>query len=244
MSGKVEKSLISKRKNGPIIFVLIDSEVSNIKSSVKLAKDAEKLGAASILVGGSSATDQMEMAEVVGSIKKVVKIPVVLFPGNVTGVVPQADAILFSSLLNSENPYYISQAQALGAPNVLKFGLEALPTAYLVIGEGTSAWFVGNLRGIPFEKPKIAAAYALSAQFLGMRFVYLEAGSGAKQSITPEMVRTVRKFFKGFLIVGGGIKDVKTAKSLSKAGADGLVIGTLLEQTGGLKKFTEIIKSI
>ena len=244
MSGKVEKSLISKRKNGPIIFVLIDSEVSNIKSSVKLAKDAEKLGAASILVGGSSATDQMEMAEVVGSIKKVVKIPVVLFPGNVTGVVPQADAILFSSLLNSENPYYISQAQPLGAPNVLKFGLEALPTAYLVIGEGTSAWFVGNVRGIPFDKPKIAAAYALSAQFLGMRFVYLEAGSGAKQSITPEMVRTVRKFFKGFLIVGGGIKDVKTAKSLSKAGADGLVIGTLLEQTGGLKKFTEIIKSI
>ena len=244
MSGKVEKSLISKSKNGPIIFVLIDSEVSNIKSSVKLAKDAEKLGAASILVGGSSATDQMEMAEVVGSIKKVVKIPVVLFPGNVTGVVPQADAILFSSLLNSENPYYISQAQALGAPNVLKFGLEALPTAYLVIGEGTSAWFVGNVRGIPFDKPKIAAAYALSAQFLGMRFVYLEAGSGAKQSITPEMVRTVRKFFKGFLIVGGGIKDVKTAKSLSKAGADGLVIGTLLEQTGGLKKFTEIIKSI
>ena len=226
MSGKVEKSLISKRKNGPIIFVLIDSEVSNIKSSVKLAKDAEKLGAASILVGGSSATDQMEMAEVVGSIKKVVKIPVVLFPGNVTGVVPQADAILFSSLLNSENPYYISQAQALGAPNVLKFGLEALPTAYLVIGEGTSAWFVGNVRGIPFDKPKIAAAYALSAQFLGMRFVYLEAGSGAKQSITPEMVRTVRKFFKGFLIDGGGIKDAKTAKSLSKAGADGLVIGT------------------
>ena len=80
MSGKVEKLLISKRKKGPIIFVLIDSEVSNIKSSVKLAKDAEKLGAASILVGGSSATDQMEMAEVVGSIKKAVKIPVVLFP--------------------------------------------------------------------------------------------------------------------------------------------------------------------
>ena len=77
MSGNVEKSLISKRKNGPIIFVLIDSEVSNIKSSVKLAKDAEKLGAASILVGGSSATDQMEMAEVVGSIKKAVKIPTV-----------------------------------------------------------------------------------------------------------------------------------------------------------------------
>ena len=243
MVGKIENYLKSRRKKSPILFVLIDSEASNIKLAVELAKKSEKLGAASILIGGSSATNQFEMDRVVGSIKKAVKIPIILFPGNVTGVVPQADAILFSSLLNSENPYYISQAQALGAPNVLKFGLEPLPTAYLVIGEGTSAWFVGNVRGIPFDKPKIAAAYSLSAQFLGMRFVYLEAGSGAKQNITPEMVKTVRSVFKGFLIVGGGIKDAKTAKALVKAGADGLVIGTLLEQTGGLKKFTEIIKS-
>ena len=244
MVGKIENYLKSKRKKSPILFVLIDSEASNIKLAVELAKKSEKLGAASILIGGSSATNQFEMDKVVGSIKKAVKIPIILFPGNITGVVPQADAILFSSLLNSENPYYISQAQALGAPNVMKFGLEPLPTAYLVVGEGTSAWFVGSARGIPFDKPKIAAAYSLSAQYLGMRFVYLEAGSGAKQSVSPEMVKTVRRVFDGFIIVGGGIKDAKTAKSLVKAGADGLVIGTLLEQTGGLKKFTEIIKSL
>ena len=244
MVGKIENYLKSRRKKSPILFVLIDSEASNIKLAVELAKKSEKLGAASILIGGSSATNQFEMDKVVGSIKKAVKIPIILFPGNITGVVPQADAILFSSLLNSENPYYISQAQALGAPNVMKFGLEPLPTAYLVIGEGTSAWFVGSARGIPFDKPKIAAAYSLSAQYLGMRFVYLEAGSGAKQSVSPEMVKTVRRVFDGFIIVGGGIKDAKTAKSLVKAGADGLVIGTLLEQTGGLKKFTEIIKSL
>ncbi len=244
MVGKIENYLKSRRKKSPILFVLIDSEASNIKLAVELAKKSEKLGAASILIGGSSATNQFEMDKVVGSIKKAVKIPIILFPGNITGVVPQADAILFSSLLNSENPYYISQAQALGAPNVMKFGLEPLPTAYLVVGEGTSAWFVGSARGIPFDKPKIAAAYSLSAQYLGMRFVYLEAGSGAKQSVSPEMVKTVRRVFDGFIIVGGGIKDTKTAKSLVKAGADGLVIGTLLEQTGGLKKFTEIIKSL
>ena len=244
MVGKIENYLKSRRKKSPILFVLIDSEASNIKLAVELAKKSEKLGAASILIGGSSATNQFEMDKVVGSIKKAVKIPIILFPGNITGVVPQADAILFSSLLNSENPYYISQAQALGAPNVMKFGLEPLPTAYLVVGEGTSAWFVGSARGIPFDKPKIAAAYSLSAQYLGMRFVYLEAGSGAKQSVSPEMVKTVRRVFDGFIIVGGGIKDAKTAKNLVKAGADGLVIGTLLEQTGGLKKFTEIIKSL
>jgi len=242
---KVESFLKSelKQKNA-LLFVLIDSEVSNLESSKKLAKDVEKIGASAILVGGSSATDQIEMSKVVKGIKKGIKIPIILFPGNVTGVVPDADAILFSSLMNSENPYFITQAQALGAPSVLKFGLEPLPTAYLVIGDGTSAWFVGSARGIPFEKPKIAAAYALAAQFLGMRFVYLEAGSGAKLTITPEMVKTVRKAFNGFLIVGGGIKDVKTAKELVNAGANALVIGTFLEKGGSIKKLTEIAKTI
>ena len=242
---KVELFLKSElKKKKALLFVLIDSEVSNLEASSKLAKNVEKIGASAILVGGSSATDQIEMAQVVKGIKKNIKIPIILFPGNVTGVVPDADAILFSSLMNSENPYFISQAQALGAPSVLKFGLEPLPTAYLVIGDGTSAWFVGSARGIPFEKPKIAAAYALAAQFLGMRFVYLEAGSGAKTNVSPEMVKTVRHTFNGFLIVGGGIKDVKIAQSLVKAGADALVIGTFLEKGGSIKKLQEIAKAI
>ena len=246
MTGKkVELFLKSElKKKNALLFVLIDSEVSKLESSRKLAQDVEKIGASAILVGGSSATDQIEMAQVVKGIKKGIKIPIILFPGNVTGVVPDADAILFSSLMNSENPYFITQAQALGAPSVLKFGLEPLPTAYLVIGDGTSAWFVGSARGIPFEKPKIAAAYALAAQFLGMRFVYLEAGSGAKSSVTPEMVKTVRKAFNGFLIVGGGIRDIKTATNLVKAGADALVIGTFLEKGGSVKKLAEIAKAI
>ncbi len=245
VGNKVELFLKSElKKKNALLFILIDSEVSHLEASSKLAKDAEKIGASAILVGGSSATDQIEMAMVVKGIKKDITIPIILFPGNVTGVVPSADAILFSSLMNSENPYFITQAQALGAPNVLKFGLEPLPTAYLVIGDGTTAWFVGAARGIPFEKPKIAAAYALAAQFLGMRFVYLEAGSGAKMNVTPEMVQTVRRAFNGFLIVGGGIKDVKTAKSLVKAGADALVIGTFLEKGGSIKKLQEIAKAI
>ena len=245
MAGKVELFLKSElKKKNALLFVLIDSEVSKLESSRKLAQDVEKIGVSAILIGGSSATDQIEMAEVVKGIKKGIKIPIILFPGNVTGVVPDADAILFSSLMNSENPYFITQAQALGAPSVLKFGLEPLPTAYLVIGDGTSAWFVGSARGIPFEKPKIAAAYALAAQFLGMRFVYLEAGSGAKSSVTPEMVKTVRKAFNGFLIVGGGIRNIKTATELVKAGADALVIGTFLEKGGSVKKLAEIAKAI
>jgi phosphoglycerol geranylgeranyltransferase len=232
-----------KRKKA-LLFVLIDSEISEVKSAVKLAKEVERIGAAAILVGGSSATDQLGMAQTVKILKKSLKIPIILFPGNVTGVVPGADAILFSSLLNSDNPYFISQAQALGAPSVLKFGLEPLPTAYIIIGEGTSAWFVGSARTIPFEKSNLAAMYALSAQFMGMRFVYLEAGSGAKSNVKPEMVAAVRKVFKGFLIVGGGIKSAQTASDIVKAGADAIVIGTMLEKGGSLKTLSDIVKAI
>ena len=234
----------SRKKKGTLLFVLIDSENSNGKSASSLAKEAEKNGASAVLIGGSSATDQITMTETVSNIKKSVKIPIILFPGNVTGVVPGADAILFSSLLNSDNPYFISQAQALGAPSVLKFGLEALPTAYIIIGEGTTVWHVGSVRTIPFDKPGLAVMYVLSAQFLGMRFVYLEAGSGAKTNVQPEMVAAVRKHFKGFLIVGGGIRNSETAKALAKAGADAIVIGTFIEKGGSFKTVSDIVKAI
>ena len=188
MTGKVEELLISERKNSPLLFVLIDSEVSQIDSAVKLAKDVEEIGAASILVGGSSATDQMEMARGSKKPQKCCKYPNhPISRQHYWRLYLRPMQFCLVRLMNSENPYYITQAQALGAPNVLKFGLEPLPTSYLVIGEGTSAWFVGNVRGIPFDKPKIAAAYSLAAQFFGMRFVYLEAGSGAKTNVTPEM---------------------------------------------------------
>jgi len=236
------KSTLKRKK--ALLFVLIDSEISEVKSAVKLAKEVERIGASAILVGGSSATDQLGMAQTVKILKSSLKIPIILFPGNVTGVVPGADAILFSSLLNSDNPYFISQAQALGAPSVLKFGLEPLPTAYIIIGEGTSAWFVGSARTIPFEKSNLAAMYALSAQFMGMRFVYLEAGSGAKSNVKPEMVAAVRKVFKGFLIVGGGIKSAQTAAEIVKAGANAIVIGTMLEKGGSLKTLSDIVKAI
>ena len=244
-AGRVESFLrreLGRKKT--LLFALVDSEVSGGAESGRLAREAERLGASAILVGGSSATDQFEMERVVRGIKKGAKIPVILFPGNVTGVVPGADAILFSSLMNSENPYFISQAQALGAPSVLKFGLEPLPTAYLVVGEGTSAWFVGSARGIPPDKPKIAAAYALAARFLGMRFVYLEAGSGAGSAVPPEAVAEVRRAFDGFLVVGGGIRDARTARGLARAGADALVVGTLLEGAGGLRRLRGIAGAV
>src|ERR687889_498370 len=206
----VENYILNEIKRyGTLCFPLIDSENSTDVSSI--AKRVEELGASAILIGGSSIIYQIELS---------VNIPVILFPGNVTGVSPNADAILFMSLLNSENPYFITGAQALGAIGVKKSKLEALPTGYLIIGEGTTAWFVGQAKGIPFHKPNLAIMYSLAAQYLGMRFLYLEAGSGANQHISPEMVKSVRRYYEGVLIVGGGIRNSEIAKHLAEAGAD------------------------
>ncbi len=231
------------KKHKKICFALLDSE--NYYDISTIAKRVESLGASAILVGGSSAIDQLNLDKLVISIKTLISIPIILFPGNVTGVSPNADAILFTSLLNSEDPYFISGAQALAALLVKKYEIEPLPTGYIIIGENTTAWFVGRAKGIPFEKNKIAVMYALAAQYLGMRFVYLEAGSGAQKHISPKMVSSVRKYFDGLLIVGGGIKDSVVAKELVDAGADILVIGTLIEQDPNWeKKFSNIISAI
>ncbi|MEM2760557.1 MAG: geranylgeranylglyceryl/heptaprenylglyceryl phosphate synthase [Nitrososphaerales archaeon] len=242
--GPVERRICKQAKRNALCFVLIDSEVLSDAEAAAMARKAESSGASAILVGGSSATDQIELNQVVASIKKSVQVPVILFPGNVTGISPKADAILFSSLLNSEDPYFITQAQALGAAAVKKHAIEAIPMAYIIIGEGSSVWFVGRARGIPFDKPKLAVMYALAAQYLGMRSIYLEAGSGAPSSVKPEMVSAVRQNFEGLLIVGGGIRDVSTARNIAKAGADIIVIGTAYEKTGSDKLLKSMIKAI
>lgn len=231
------------KKHKKICFALLDSENYNDISNT--VKKVEELGASAILVGGSSAIDQIELDKFVISIKSISSIPIILFPGNVTGVSPNADAILFTSLLNSEDPYFISGAQALGALLVKKYNIEPLPTGYIIIGDDTTAWFIGRAKGIPFEKNNLAVMYALAAQYLGMRFIYLEAGSGAKKNISPSMVATVRKYYDGIIIVGGGIKDSTIAKELTQAGADILVIGTLIEKDPQWEnKFLHIVSTI
>ncbi|MCY3854447.1 MAG: geranylgeranylglyceryl/heptaprenylglyceryl phosphate synthase [Thaumarchaeota archaeon] len=245
MNNNIQNKLLEELKyKKTIVFVLIDSENMDINLAVNCAKHSEFIGVSAILIGGSSVIDQLEMIKLVGELKKNTSIPIILFPGNITGVIPGADAILFTSLLNSENPYFISKAQALAAPTILKFNLEPLSTAYIIIGTGTTAEFIGSAKGIPFKKNKLAAAYALAAKFFGMKFVYLEAGSGANTTVCPEMVKEVKKIFNGVLIVGGGINDYITAKKLSDAGADILVIGTLLEKKNNFDELKKIVNVI
>jgi phosphoglycerol geranylgeranyltransferase len=242
--GITETKIIEKiKKSGTLCYALIDSQ--NDVDICNIASNVINFGAAGILIGGSSVTDQLELSKTVTKLKSSIKVPLILFPGNVTGVVPGADAILFTSLLNSENPYYITGAQALGALIINKYDLETIPTGYLIIGEGSTAWFVGQARAIPFDKPGIAIMYSLAAKYMGMRFLYLEAGSGASQHVSPQMIAAVRKYYDGVLIVGGGITDSETASTIAKAGADIIVIGTLIEkQKNWQDEFQRIVNEI
>lgn len=244
--GKTEKKLLEYIKNnGTICLALIDSESISKDITIDIVNRAEKNGIKGFLIGGSTISDQIELNKITKIIKSTTSLPVILFPGNITGISQYADAIFFNSLLNSDDLYYIIQAQMLSAPLIKKYNLEAIPMGYIVIGDGGTIGYIGKARGIPPEKGNIAAMYALAAQYMGMRFVYLEAGSGVNSHISPLLIRQVRKIFDGTLIVGGGIKNSKDALEIANAGADIIVIGTLIEEKNSenmINKITNIIK--
>lgn len=252
--GPVESHLIEETTKGTIIAALIDPEDFSPKQAAIAARKAINAGASMILVGGSTLASQGRLDAVVRAVKghtksqsghsKSHEVPVVLFPGNITGVSRFADAILFSSLLNSANPYFIIGAQALGAVEVFKSKIESIPMAYLVFGGSSTTSFIGQVNGIPASKPKLAVIYSLAARFLGMRTLYLEAGSGAGEPVSPETIKAVREAYNGILIVGGGITTPEAAGRAAKAGADILVVGNLLQTFGFEGRLREMTKSL
>lgn len=242
--GNVEKHLLNKiRKEGVAHLTLFDPEKLTPLAAKKLAVEVKKAGTAAAMVGGSTATSVYELDAIVKAIKSA-GLYVILFPNDVAGLSQNADAVFFMSLLNSINPYYLSGAQALGAPLVKRYRLEPIPLAYLIVGEHAgAAAFVGNANPIPYDKPELAAIYALAAEYLGMRFVYLEAGSGARQTVSPQMVSAVRKTSHMHIIAGGGIKTPAQARALVNSGASLIVTGTVAERAS-VARLRAIIRAI
>ncbi|MCD6324112.1 MAG: geranylgeranylglyceryl/heptaprenylglyceryl phosphate synthase [Desulfurococcales archaeon] len=229
--------------NEKIHLTLIDPDkVTSFEELERIADELFSAGTDAFLVGGSVGVSERDVDEVVKALKKF-NLPVILFPGNISGLSREADALLFMSLLNSDDPYFIVGAAVLGAPIVLRYELEALPTAYIIVGYGGAAGYVGRARPIPYEKPELGAAYVLAAKYLGMKYVYLEAGSGAPEPIPQEFIFTSSKV-KGdaVLIVGGGIRTPDQALNAVKAGADAIVTGTVIEKNP--KQATEIVKAV
>jgi phosphoglycerol geranylgeranyltransferase len=240
--GKVEQYLLSKiKEKGTIHITLLDPDKSSGYNCASIAKEAERGGTSAIMVGGSTLASGNDLDDAVQKIKTSVNIPVILFPNGPMGISKYADAIWFMSLLNSSNIYYLIDAQAISAPLIKRYGLEAIPMGYIIAGEGCVAGYIGQARLIDYKHPQLAVGYSLAAETLGMRFVYLEAGSGAEDPIPPTMISAVKKNLSIPLIVGGGIRTPESAFKAKKSGADIIVTGTLVEEE---EKVNEIINEI
>ena len=245
MLGNVEKYLLDKiRAEGAIHMTLIDPEKVTPQQASEIVENSNSNGTSAIMIGGSTFISQTHLDDVVKAIKSTVQIPTILFPNNITGISRHADAIWFMSLLNSTDPYFLIGAQVLGAPLVKKYGLEPIPMAYVIVGEGGTAGIVGKAIAVPYNKPELAAAHALAGQYLGMHFVYLEGGSGAKDPVPPEMIRAVKHYIDIPVIVGGGIRSKEQALATASAGANVIVTGNVIEGNDAGRKISEIIEGI
>jgi phosphoglycerol geranylgeranyltransferase len=245
MMGRVEKYLLDRiKKEKTIHMTLIDPEKVTPSIAYRLATDAESCDTSAIMVGGSTLVSGSHLDKIGKSLKEAVDIPIILFPNNITGITKYADAIWFMSLLNSSDPYFLMGAHVLGAPVIKKFGLEPIPLGYIIVGEGGTVSIVGKAIPIPYNKPELAAAHALAAEYLGMRFVYLEAGSGVENPVPPEMIKAVKSITPLPLIVGGGIRTGEQVKDVVIAGANVIVTGNILEENHGKSKITELVGNI
>jgi len=214
------------------IAVLIDpdkvGELGKLDSLLRLATEN---CVDYFFVGGSLVTTT-NLSAVIKYIKKNISLPVILFPGSVLQIDPSADAILFLSLISGRNPDLLIGQHVIAAPILKSNALEVLPTGYLLINSGktTSVAYVSNTTPIPEDKYSLAASTALAGEMLGLKLIYLDAGSGAEREVNSKMIGSVKKAINVPLIVGGGINSAEKACRALQAGADLIVIGNALEK--------------
>ena len=238
-----QKLLDVRDQKGAGFLVLLDPDRMSVTDIVDLARKSEHGGADGFLVG-SSLLLSTRFDEAVKEIKAHVKVPVTIFPGNANQVSRHADAILFLSLISGRNPHLLIGEQVKAAPAIKEFGLEPIPTGYMLVESGapTSVQFMSDTQPIPRNKPDIAKAHALAAEYLGMKMVFLEAGSGADSPVPDNIVQEVKDFISIPIIVGGGIKNPDVAHAKVKSGASFVVIGNFLEEDDSLiREFADAI---
>jgi phosphoglycerol geranylgeranyltransferase len=242
---KVKDYIMSKYKAKKTMHMtLIDPAKQKQEKAAEIASAAEKLGTDAIMIGGSTDVTQENLDATALAIKKVVKIPVIYFPSGAHAISPYTDAIYFMSMLNSRNLRMVIGEQVMGAPIVANIGLEAISMGYVIVEPGMKVGEVGQANLIKRDDAKMAVAYGLAAQFMGMELIYYEAGSGAPEPVPAEMVAAVKGRLKIPVIVGGGIRSAEQAAILRKSGADIIVTGTLVEGSEFADGLVEVIKAV
>jgi len=213
------------------IALLVDPDKCGKISLEKRLTMAEQAGVSFVFVGGSL-LNYYQIDECVERIKSISNLPVILFPANGMHISERADAILFMSLISGRNPDLLIGNHVHSAPIIRKFGLEAIPTGYMIMESGhiTTAQYVSNSIPLPRSKPDVAVSTAIAGEMLGLKAIYMDAGSGAEMSIPTEIIAAVKKNISIPLIVGGGIRTPEAAHKVFNAGADIIVIGNAAEE--------------
>ncbi|QLH74510.1 MAG: geranylgeranylglyceryl/heptaprenylglyceryl phosphate synthase [Methanomassiliicoccales archaeon] len=228
---------------GTMHMTLLDPAKQSPEEAAAIAKEAQDYGTDAIMVGGSTDITQENLDATVKAIKKVCSVPVIYFPSGAHAISRYTDAIYFMSMLNSRNVKMVVGEQVMGAPIVKALGLEPLSMGYIIVAPGMKVGEVGQADPIPRDDLKLACAYALAAEYMGMRLVYMEAGSGAPEPVPIEMVSAVKKTISVPLIIGGGIRRPEQAAAIARAGADIIVTGTIAEHDD-LSALGSIIKAV
>ncbi len=230
-------------------FSLIDPEDQSPQDAGRKAKLCEDYGTDAIMVGGSTLhkIPKQKIYDTIESIKNSVSVPVILFPNSAESITENLEYIFFMSLVNSKDDRFITGEQSKGKVLVEKFGIKPIYMAYLIISTSSKPTTVEKmvtLDKITEGDVEKAVNYAVNAEKSGFKSIYLEAGSGAEKPVPDNIISGVRKNIKIPIIVGGGIRDAKTARAKIDAGADAVVNGTLIENDESLNKLKEIIEAI
>ncbi len=227
----------------PGVIALLDPDRISANKIFKVTRFISDCQVSAILIG-SSLLKTEDFDGFVRQVRDATKHPVILFPGGSHQVSKHADAIFFLSLLSGRNPEFLIGEHVKSVFLIKSYGLEVIPVAYLLISSNnyTAVEYISNTRPIPRNKPEIVVAHALAGEYLGMKAIYLEAGSGAKDPVPSALVKEVRKHISSPLIVGGGIRTVDSAERILEAGADFIVLGNIIEQSQ--TRFRKIVECV
>ena len=221
----------SKAKAQKAFAVLIDPDKLSEQGLLNTIEIAVKAKVDFFFVGGSLVvTDKLD--SMVSTIKKHAKIPILLFPGSPDQITPKADALLYLSLISGRNAELLIGQHMISAPFVRQSGLEIIPVGYMLIdgGSPTTVSYISNTNPIPANKNDIAICTAMAGEMLGLKLIYMDAGSGALKAIPTAMIQEVAKHIQIPLVVGGGITTPEKAKENCLAGADIIVVGNAAEK--------------
>ncbi len=234
----------AREKKGGGFLLLLDPDRTPVERMEFLAENAAGYDVDALLVGTSYVIES-DFHHAVKRIKEKASVPIIIFPGVHSQIAPDADAVLFTSLISGRNPQYLIEEQVRGAPLVKQYNIETIPTGYMLIDSRgyTSVQFASRTFPIPSDKPDIACAHALAAQYLGMRMIFMEAGSGAIDSVPETMIRQVADYMELPIMVGGGINDPAQVERKILAGASFVVVGNHFENKENFARLRDFTRA-